>query len=293
MPNTATDKPAGPMPRAFLLGHPVAHSRSPMLHGYWLRAYGISGAYDLQDVAPDDLAGFFAGLRARGHVGGNVTVPHKVAAMAFVERVDAAALAVGAINTIWTEGGAWVGGNTDALGFLANLDDRAPGWDHPPARHAAVQALILGAGGAARAAVYGLLSRGMQVHLANRTRSHADALAAHFGADVRAHDMEEVPDLLAGADLLVNTTSLGMQGKPPLTIDLSPLPRHALVCDAVYVPLETPLLASGRQRGLRCVDGLGMLLHQATPGFAHWFGQTPMVTAELRGLIEADIRGRA
>ncbi len=269
------------IPRAFVLGHPVGHSRSPMLHGHWLRTLGLPGEYDLQDVAPDALAGFFAGLRDRGYVGGNVTVPHKVAVMDHVARLDDAAQAIGAVNTLWTEAGAWVGGNTDAAGFLANLDEGAPGWD------AARTAVVLGAGGAARAVVYALLSRGLRVALVNRSRAAADAIVAWFG--VVAHDWAAVPDLLAGAGLLVNTTALGMLGKPPLAIDLSPLPAAAVVHDIVYVPLQTALLADARRRGLRAVDGLGMLLHQAAPGFAHWFGATPQVTPALRALIAADI----
>jgi shikimate dehydrogenase len=273
--------------RAFVLGHPVGHSRSPMLHGYWLRNLGLPGAYDLQDVPPDGLPAFFAGLRGRGYVGGNVTVPHKVAVTAFLSQTDEAARAIGAVNTIWQEGGAWVGGNTDAIGFLSNLDDLAPGWDRP-----GMTTLVLGAGGAARAATYGLLGRGAHVHLVNRTPAHAEALAQHFGDGVTAHATPAMPELLRRTDLLVNTTSLGMLGQPALSIDLSPLPAHAVVCDAVYVPLETPLLAAATDRGLRCVDGLGMLLHQAVPGFARWFGKTPHVSAELRALIAADIRAK-
>lgn len=259
-----------------------------MLHGYWLRTLGVPGAYDLQDVTAEGLAAFFAGLRARGYVGGNVTVPHKVAAMEFVARVDETARAIGAVNTIWLDDGALVGGNTDAAGFMANLDDQAPGWDR-----AGRVAVVLGAGGAARAAAYGLLGRGMTVRLANRTARHAEALARHFGAGVTAHGMAAVPGLLAGADLLVNTTSLGMAGEPPLATGLGALRPGAVVCDVVYVPLETRLLREARARGHRTVDGLGMLLHQAVAGFSRWFGAVPAVTAELRGLVEADIRAKS
>ncbi len=272
-------------PRAFVLGHPVGHSRSPMLHGYWLRTLGIDGAYDLQDVPPEGLRGFFASLRDRGYVGGNVTVPHKMAAMEFVSRIDDTARGIGAVNTIWTEGGALVGGNTDAIGFMANLDDRAPGWDGGGGT-----AVVLGAGGAARAAAYGLLARGLEVHLVNRTVSHASELAAHFGAGTHGHDWQALPDLLRRADLLVNTTSLGMLAKPALAIDLAPLKPGAVVYDVVYVPLETRLLKDAAALGHRVVDGLGMLLHQAVAGFTRWFGVVPAVTAELRSLIEADIR---
>jgi shikimate dehydrogenase len=269
------------------MGHPIAHSRSPMLHGYWLRQLGIEGAYDRRDVPPEALAGFFAGLRGEGYVGGNITVPHKTAAMAFVSRIDDAAQAIGAINTIWLEEDRFVGGNTDALGFLGNLDDRAPGWDA-----GGKVAVMLGAGGAARAAADGLLLRGFTVHVVNRTPEHAEALARHFGPRVVAHGWGELADLLPGADLLVNTTSLGMMGKPPLAVNLAGLKPAAVVCDIVYVPLETDLLKAARARGHRTVDGLGMLLHQAVAGFEHWFKRRPTVTGELRRLIEDDIRAK-
>ena len=266
-----------------------------MLHGHWLRSLGVAGAYDAHDVSPEGLAAFFDGLRERGYVGGNVTVPHKVAVTPFLSRIDGDARAIGAVNTIWTENGAWVGGNTDAAGFLANLDELAPSWDARVGRAGArkpppKEAVVLGAGGAARAIIYALLSRGLKIRVANRTFARAEVLAATFGARVTAHDPGQLPGLLAGTDLLVNTTSLGMHGKPPLDIDLAPLPAHAVVHDIVYVPLETALLRAARARGLRAVDGLGMLLHQAVPGFARWFGITPSVTPELRALIEADIR---
>lgn len=275
------------VPRAFILGHPVAHSRSPMLHGHWLRTLGLPGAYDFQDVAPAGLAAFFAGMAAQGYVGGNVTVPHKVAAIVHMSQLDEAARAIGAVNTIWTEAGAVVGGNTDAAGFLANLDERAPGWDGR-GWDGADDAVVLGAGGAARAVAYGLLQRGLGVQLVNRTMANAAALAAHLGPRVTAHGPASLAALLPRCGLLVNTTSLGMAGQP-LAIDLAPLRPGAVVCDIVYVPLETPLLQDAAARGHRTVDGLGMLLHQAVPGFAHWFGVTPTVTRELRELVMADI----
>ncbi|GAC1344322.1 MAG: shikimate dehydrogenase [Acetobacteraceae bacterium] len=268
--------------RAFVLGYPVAHSRSPMLHGYWLRTLGLAGAYERAEVPPEGLAEFFARLPAEGFVGGNVTVPHKVAVIPYLARLDPAAQAIGAVNTIWTEAGALVGGNTDAAGFLAHLDATVPGWS-------AEEAVVLGAGGAARAVVYGLRERGVRVQVVNRTLATAETLAARFGRGVAAHTMAALPALLGRAGLLVNTTALGMRGKPPLAIDLAPLRREAVVNDIVYVPLDTALLTEARARGHRTVDGLGMLLHQAVPGFARWFGQTPVVTAELRTLIEADV----
>jgi shikimate dehydrogenase len=266
------------------MGHPVAHSRSPMIHNYWLRTLGIEGAYELRDLTAEAFPGFVAGFGANGYVGGNVTVPHKEAAFRLVARRDAAAEAVGAVNTLWLEGGKLLGGNSDTHGFIANLDDRAPGWDVPGCR-----AVVLGAGGAGRSAVYALKQRGAEVHLVNRSLPRAEEVAARFGPGVRAHGFDAVPALLGAADLLVNCTSLGLAGKPPLEIDLSPLKRSAVVYDVVYVPLETGLLAAARKHGHRTVDGLGMLLQQAGFGFRKWFGGNPQVTGELRAMLEADI----
>ena len=274
-------------PRAFVLGHPIAHSRSPMLHGYWLERYGIAGSYEPVDVAPADLGAFFGSFRQAGWAGGNVTVPHKLAVIGHLDRIDAAAAKLGAVNTIWREDGRLIGGNTDWAGFIGNLDELAPGWDREAGR-----AVVLGAGGAARAAAYALGERGLSVALCNRTASTAEELAAHFGGGMTGHPMDAVAGLLAEADLLVNTTSLGMLGKPPLDVDLSSLKPGATVYDVVYVPLETGLLKAARARGHRTVDGLGMLLHQAVDGFRHWFGQTPEVTRELRSLLIDDIRAK-
>lgn len=270
--------------RACVMGHPVAHSRSPMIHGYWLKTLGIAGAYELKDLAPEEFAGFVTRLEANGFVGGNVTVPHKEAAYRLVSRRDEAAEAVGAVNTLWLENGKLLGGNSDSHGFIANLDDRAPGWDVPGCR-----AVVLGAGGAGRSAVHALSARGAQVRLVNRTIARAEALAARFGPRVTAHGFDAVPRLLGEADVLVNCTSLGLAGEPPLEIDLGPLRQSAVVYDVVYVPLETGLLAAARKRGQRTVDGLGMLLQQAGFGFRKWFGGSPRVTPELRAMLEADI----
>lgn len=272
-------------PRAFVIGHPIAHSRSPLLHGHWLKSLGLPGSYEKIDVAPEALHAFVAGMREAGFVGGNVTVPHKTAMLGLVDEADNAARAIGAVNTVWFEGGRLQGGNTDAFGFMANLDAEAPGWDG-----SARQALVIGAGGAARAVVYGLLDRGLSVRVANRSSAAAEALAQSFARLPTAHALEEVPGLLADTNLLVNATSLGMTGKPSLSIDLSGLGPSATVCDIVYVPLETPLLREARARGLRTVGGLGMLLHQAAPGFERWFGMRPSVTPALRSLVEADVR---
>ncbi len=273
--------------RAFVMGHPIAHSRSPMLHGYWLRRYGIDGSYERLDIPPAELGAFFDRFREAGWIGGNVTVPHKVAVMERVDRIDDAARAIGAINTLWWEDGRLVGGNTDAIGFIGNIDERVPGWSDGAGR-----AVVAGAGGATRAIVYGLLGRGLEVALCNRTVSKAQALADYFGRGVTAHGSDAIPGLLVDADLLVNATSLGMVGQPRLEIDLSPLKPSAVVYDIVYVPLETDLLKAARARGLRTVDGLGMLLHQAVEGFRHWFGRTPEITPELRRILVDDIRAK-
>jgi shikimate dehydrogenase len=275
------------IPVACVIGWPVQHSRSPVIHRYWLKELGIAGDYVIHPVEPPQVAGFLHDFAASGFVGANVTVPHKEAAFAAVAEADEAATAVGAVNTLWLEDGRLIGANTDVHGFLANLDQDATGWDENPG-----PAVVLGAGGAARSAVWALVGRGFApVHVVNRTLARAGALAERFGPPVAAHGWDAIPGLLAGARLLVNTTSLGMTGQPPLEIDLAPLPRQALVNDIVYVPLETPLLAGARIGGRRAVGGLGMLLHQAVPGFEHWFGQRPKVTSALRQAVLQSIRG--
>jgi shikimate dehydrogenase len=272
--------------RAFVTGHPIAHSRSPKIHGHWLSEYGIDGSYQALDVRPQDFASFLKSLGANGYRGGNVTIPHKEAAFALVERRDEAAEAIGAVNTLWFEDGVLWGGNTDGLGFAGNLDDYAPGWADNGA------AVVLGAGGASRAVIHALKQRGIRdIRIVNRTLARAEELADRFGAGVSAHGAEAVSALLADAGLLINTTALGMHGNEGLAADPARLPGHAIVTDIVYVPLETPLLAAARARGLKTVDGLGMLLHQAVPGFERWFGRKPQVTADLRRMIVADIEG--
>lgn len=270
--------------RAFVTGHPIAHSRSPKIHGHWLAKYGVDGSYRAIDVAPQDFAAFLKSLGENGYRGGNVTIPHKEAAFAGVARRDEASEAIGAVNTLWLEDGVLWGGNTDGHGFAANLDDHAPGWaENGPA-------VVLGAGGASRAVVHALKMRGIKdIRIANRTLSRAKELSDRFGAGVSAHGAEAIGELLADAGLLVNTTALGMHGNEGLATDPAGLPGHAIVTDIVYVPLETPLLAAARARGLKTVDGLGMLLHQAVPGFERWFGVRPEVTPELRRMIVADI----
>jgi shikimate dehydrogenase len=273
---------ASTLRRACIMGHPVAHSRSPMIHGYWLKTLGIPGAYEFKDLTPEQFIPFITELAANGYVGGNVTVPHKEAAYRTVSARDAASEAVGALNVLWLENGKLMGGNSDVHGFIDNLDDRAPGWNVPGCK-----ALVLGAGGAGRSAVYALKQRGAEVHVVNRTLARAQDLAQRFGAS--AHGWADVPKLLPHADVLVNCTSLGLTGKEPLQIDLGPLKKSAVVYDVVYVPLETGLLAQAKKRGHRTVDGLGMLLQQAGFGFRKWFGGNPKVTPELRAMVEADI----
>ena len=275
---------AEPAKKAFVTGHPIAHSRSPKIHGHWLATYGIDGSYQAIDVAPADFAAFLGSLRDNGYRGGNVTIPHKEAAFAGVTRRDHAADAIGAVNTLWFEDGILWGGNTDGVGFAANLDDHAPGWA------ANGPAVVLGAGGASRAVIHALKERRItDIRVVNRTLSRAEELRDLFGAGVSAHGAEAVDELLADAGLLINTTALGMHGNEALAADPAGLPGHAIVTDIVYVPLETPLLAAARKRGLKTVDGLGMLLHQAVPGFERWFGRKPEVTADLRQMIVADI----
>jgi len=272
-------------PIACVVGWPVRHSRSPVIHRFWLKVYGIAGDYVIQPVEPADAGAFFAGFADGRYVGCNVTVPHKETAFAAVDHIEPAGRAIGAINTIWREDGRLVATSTDGVGFLANLDERAPGWSADPG-----PAVVLGAGGAARAVVWALLERGFApVHVVNRSLDRAEALATRFGSQVRPAGWHDLPGVLREARVLVNSTSLGMEGQPALTIDLAALRPDCLVTDIVYVPLETPLLAAARARGLRTVDGLGMLLHQAAPGFAHWFGRTPEVTPALRRAVLRDM----
>lgn len=265
---------------AGILGWPVEHSRSPRLHGFWLDRHGIDGAYVPLPVRPEDFADGVRALVRLGFAGANVTVPHKEAALALADRVEPLARRIGAVNTLVFRDGLIEGRNTDAFGFLENLRQLAPGWrpDHGPA-------LVLGAGGAARAVCVALRDAGVgEIRLANRGRDRAEALAADIGA-IEVVPWLERTDALAGAALVVNTTTLGMTGQPPLELNLHDLPATAVVNDIVYAPLETPLLAAARARGNVVVDGLGMLLHQARPGFEAWFGVAPEATPELRAFV--------
>ena len=270
--------------KAFVIGHPIAHSRSPLIHGRWLAEYGIDGSYEAVDVAPPDLPSFFARLREGEFVGGNVTIPHKETVFALCDTIDPLARTIGAVNTLVAEGGKVHGFNTDYLGFLGNLDHGAPNWSDRVG-----PALVLGAGGAARAILVALRSRHIPVILLNRTQATAEKLARELGGEITTGTLEDFNDRASNARLVVNTTSIGMHGTGFASFDLDRLRRGTLVTDIVYVPLETPLLAEARRRGLPTVDGLGMLLHQAVPGFAAWFGVNPEVTPELRQSIQATL----
>jgi len=268
---------------ACVIGWPIGHSRSPLIHNYWLKAYSIPGEYRSEAVPPAEFRTFVQSLTARGYAGANVTVPHKEAALTW-SQADDRARAVGAANTLWLDG-VLRSTNTDVEGFLDNLDAGVPGWDQRPAK-----AVVLGAGGAARAVIYGLLERGIgQIALANRTARRTHELRERFGPRIHPVAWDERDAALDGADLLVNTTTLGMDGQPELQIDIGRLPSHAIVADLVYVPLVTPLIHAAKARNLRTADGLGMLMHQAVRGFMLWFGKMPEVTVELRALLEADL----
>lgn len=270
-------------PAACLIGWPAAHSRSPIIHKYWLKQFGIAGDYRIEAVEPAAFADFIGSLAARGYRGANVTIPHKEQALA-LSTPDARARAVGAANTLYFVNGSLHSTNTDVEGFIGNLDASAPGWN------ANGEAVVLGAGGSARAVVFGLAERGVaRIYLVNRSRDRAQALAQPYGDRVRVIGWDDLGAVLPKAGLVVNTTSLGMKGQPPLPLDVSALRPDATIADLVYVPLETELLKAAKTRGLRTADGLGMLLHQAVRGFELWFGKRPQVTPELRALVEADL----
>jgi shikimate dehydrogenase len=266
---------------AGIIGWPVAHSRSPRLHGFWLARHGIDGAYIPLPIRPEDFPTAVRGLVAAGFAGVNITIPHKPAAFAICDSTDDAARRAGAVNTLVFSDGRIAGSNTDGWGFLANL--RAHSVDPT-----AGPALLLGAGGGARAIAAALQGEGVTVTIANRTRAHAEELARHLPG-LRVIDWESRSDAIADHALLVNATSLGMAHHPPLALDLSRAAPSTAVCDIVYVPLQTALLAEARARGLRAVEGLGMLLYQAIPGFRAWFGVQPEVDDALRRFVAADL----
>ena len=276
------------MKRACVIGWPVEHSRSPAIHRYWLELYGIDGAYEKEAVRPEEFASFLGSLSDRGYAGANVTLPHKTEALRLATKADESARAIGAANMLWLDGaGRLNASNTDAYGFMTNLNQEAPHWNKGRA-----PVMVLGAGGAARAILYGLIAQGAsRILLANRTRDRAEVLAGTFGPAVSVVDWDARNQALAGCGLLVNATSLGMSGKGPLDIEVEALPEDAVVADIVYNPLETPLLATARARRRQAVDGLGMLLYQAVPGFERWFGVRPQVTKELKAHVAATLGG--
>ena len=269
------------IPHAFVTGYPVGHSLSPQIHRFWLKKYKLAGTYDAVEVKPENFETFINSLQKKGFCGGNVTLPHKEEAFRLAEKKDQAATRIGAANTLWFENNILCASNTDGYGFEANLDDFAPGWGGNAA-------LVIGAGGAARAIIYTLEQRGFEnIYLVNRTRSRADKLAGYFGNQVKARNWNDIDDLVSLADLIVNTTSLGMKNnlvvkdsKPFIHLDQAK--PSVLVTDIVYTPLMTPILLEAKARNLKYVDGIGMLLHQAVPGFERWFGVRPVVDDELR-----------
>lgn len=269
------------MKRAGVIGYPISHSKSPLIHGYWIGRYGLNARYDAVAIEPEHLKQGVQDLIAQGYAGFNVTIPHKETIMKLVADVDDTAARIGAVNTVVVgPDGRLHGRNTDAFGFAANLDAACG--------HGAFKgktALVLGAGGAARACVYALRDMGLKhIHIAGRTMAKVEGLAGQFGAD--PHGWDDIQNLLPETDLLVNTTPLGMSGQPPLDIDLAGLKQQdAVVHDIVYVPLQTPLLKQAQDLGLRTVTGIGMLIHQARPAFEAWFGRMPDVDPMLEQLV--------
>lgn len=271
---------------AFVTGWPIHHSRSPIIHGHWLKTLGIEGTYKALAVAPDEFVTFISTLKdgSLGCRGGNVTIPHKELAHELADRPDELADELGAANTLWVEDGLVHATNTDGHGFIANLDQRHPGWDRTD------RAVILGAGGASRAVIQAVRNRGVgEIHVINRTLPRARELADRFGPKVHAHPLEAMSEVMSGAGLFINTSALGMDGGETPAIDFSPLAENAVVTDIVYVPLKTGFLAQAEEQGFAIVDGLGMLLHQAVPGFEKWFGKRPVVDSTLRDLVIADM----
>lgn len=275
-------------PRAFVVGTPIHHSKSPKIHNFWLKQYNLQGEYLAQEVTSEEFRDFLTSLQKRGFCGGNITLPYKKEAFHFVKYKDDIATMIGAVNTLWYEENKLCGTNSDAYGFIANLDDYAPDWGGETA-------LVFGAGGAARAILYALKKRRFErIFLINRTKQRAESLAEHFGKPVKVHDWHSIDEILYQADLIVNTTSTGMANpnvkkSTYFFCDFSKTKKTVLVTDIVYTPLITPFLQQAKAHGLRTVDGLGMLLHQAVPGFERWFGIRPKVTKALRAAILDDM----
>jgi shikimate dehydrogenase len=274
-------------PTACVIGWPVGHSRSPLIHRYWLNKYGLAGDYIAKPVPLGEIDAFLAGFAGSGFIGANVTIPYKETAFRAAAKASAVATALQAANKLWLADGKLCADNTDGQGFLANLDERAPGWDHGGG------AIVFGAGGAARAVIHALVSRRFDpVIVLNRTLARAEALASRFGPPVVAAPLTDAARFVPDANLFVNTTSAGMDGAPPLAIDWRGARAGTVATDIVYSPLQTPFLSAAAAHGLKTVDGLGMLLHQAAPGFERWFGVRPVVDDTLRQFVLADIAGR-
>lgn len=271
---------------ACVIGWPAKHSRSPKLHGYWIKKYGIVGDYRAEDVKPEEFPAFLASLAQNGYVGANITMPHKETALRLTEP-DERAMKVGVANTVWLSNGKLKSTNTDVEGFIGALDQCAPGWDMRTKT-----AVVLGAGGAGRAVVFGLVERGIEtIYVVNRTYDKAVEFVERFGPSIKPAHWHEIPKLLAKADLLANSTPLGMKGQLPLEIDISGMRAGAVVSDIIYVPLKTELLKAAEARGFATSNGLDMLLHQAVRGFTEWFGVKPVVTKEQRDMLVADLVG--
>ncbi|MCD8563094.1 MAG: shikimate dehydrogenase [Alphaproteobacteria bacterium] len=272
--------------KAGVIGHPVGHSKSPLIHNYWIKRYGFSGSYEAIDIAPEDLSDRLPALFAAGYAGFNVTIPHKETVMALCDEITDMAAKIGAVNTLFREDNRIIGTNTDAFGFIQNLNDsiRHFGFSYTLQNGTAV---VLGAGGAAKAVIYGLLEEGVpEIIIANRSREKAEALIASFGSPfLRAVEWDQRSSVLGSANFLVNATSLGMDGQPALEIDLRAAPENMLVADIVYKPLMTGLLKQAREYDLRIVTGIGMLLHQARPSFESWFGVLPDIDEKLEELV--------
>jgi shikimate dehydrogenase len=270
---------------AFVTGWPIKHSRSPLIHSHWLKRYGLPGTYKAEPVTPEQFSRFISALKMGGpYRGGNVTIPHKETAFRLADQPDDIAIELGAANTLWIEDGLVHATNTDGYGFIANLDEKCPNWVNTG------RAIILGAGGASRAVVQAVRDRGVkEIHIVNRTPARAKEVADLFGPRVQSHRLEELPEVMQGAGLFVNTTSLGMDGSEALAIDFSALAQDAVVTDIVYAPLKTAFLRQAEEQGRTVIDGLGMLLHQAVPGFEKWFGHRPIVDEDLRRLIINDL----
>lgn len=270
------------IPLAAVIGHPIAHSKSPNVHGYWLRKYGLRGHYIPLDIAPDKLADLLPRLADLGFVGANVTIPHKEKVMEIADLITDRATLIGAANTlIFRKDGRIHADNTDGYGFIENIRQAIPDWTPKSG-----PAVVFGAGGASRAVLASLLDVGVpKIMLTNRTRIRAEKLKEDFGNRIQVVDWVQAGNVLEEADLVVNTTSLGMTGKPEMRVPLDGLKPGAIVNDLVYTPLQTRLLATAEQQGCRVVDGLGMLLHQAVPGFERWFGKRPVVDENVRAAV--------